>query len=85
MLELNQLFVDPEYQGRHVGKRLLERGCELADKDGKQLYTEGVSGSEGLYERMGYRIEDEAQYPGVVEVNGEPYKTHFMVRQPKKC
>ncbi|KAF2109062.1 acyl-CoA N-acyltransferase [Lophiotrema nucula] len=83
--ELKQLFVDPEYQGRGIGKRLLKRGCELADRDGKRLYTEGVSCSKGLYKKMGYMLEDEAQYPGVVMGNGEPYKTYFMLRQTRRC
>ncbi|KAF2265664.1 acyl-CoA N-acyltransferase [Lojkania enalia] len=79
--ELAHVFVDPGYQGRGIGKALLERGIKLADTDGLPLYLEGTPAGRRLYEKLGFAVEEESVFDGVYH-NGEPYKMYFMVRWP---
>jgi GNAT superfamily N-acetyltransferase len=76
------LAVDPEFQRKGIGKKLLEWGLEKADAEGVQCWIDASPAGKGLYEKMGWREVD------VVDVDlgkwggeeGETTRTVNMVR-----
>lgn len=48
------LAVDPVYQGRGVGLRLLRWGCERADRMGLQVALVAAPTAVGMYDREGF-------------------------------
>ena len=60
---MHVLAVLPEWQGKRVGKRLLEWGIREADKRGLECWVNASEGSVGFFERFGW------EEVGFVEVN----------------
>jgi GNAT superfamily N-acetyltransferase len=54
--EIKRVFVDPEHQGRGIGRGLMERLIERARKEGRATATLDASlVSRSMYEHMGFR------------------------------
>ena len=76
---LASLITWPEWQGRGVGRRLLDWGIERADQEGEgretPIYLEASDMSRGIYEHVGFRQVGEKNFvrrgKGVAEVMGE--------------
>ncbi|PMD37424.1 hypothetical protein L207DRAFT_514697 [Hyaloscypha variabilis F] len=49
------LGVHPGFQRMGVGKRLLEWGLEMADREGLECWIEASPAGKGLYEKLGWR------------------------------
>ncbi|KAL5337475.1 acyl-CoA N-acyltransferase [Aspergillus crustosus] len=82
-VELETLFVHPEFQGQGVGKALLQWGIDEAERLGFVVYLEATEAGRPLYERFGFEevkvVEfDAAEFGGV---GGQTYT--FMVRIPR--
>jgi ribosomal protein S18 acetylase RimI-like enzyme len=61
---LSVLGVDPAYQRRGLGSRLLAPGLELCDREGVPAYLEtGKLRNVGFYERHGFRVTREMALP----------------------
>ncbi|KAL4899930.1 hypothetical protein BDW74DRAFT_162710 [Aspergillus multicolor] len=54
-IELEALFVHPDYQGRGIGKRFLAWGVEQAERLGLDLYLEATEAGRPLYEKTGFQ------------------------------
>jgi ribosomal protein S18 acetylase RimI-like enzyme len=68
----------PEYQGHGAGGNLVGWGCDLADKDGLEVYLDSTAWAKRLYEKHGFEAKDSVEIPG-----GNGYVETFMVRQAK--
>lgn len=80
---LGSLAIDPTYQGKGIGKMLMQWGCEQSDRDGLPLYLEATPAGRGLYEKCGFESVEELTWPGVMH-EGESYRMAIMVRKPKR-
>nr|POF04457.1 hypothetical protein CFP56_55938 [Quercus suber] len=75
-----ELFgVDEAYQGTGVGRRLLERACELADEAGLKSFVLANSYAHSFYERQGFEVDEVVVLPGE-----QGYKEYLLVRMPRK-
>ncbi|KAF2730424.1 hypothetical protein EJ04DRAFT_579892 [Polyplosphaeria fusca] len=79
--ELSQISVEPEYQGKGIGRRLVEEGLKLADSDNLLLYLEATPCGKLLYEKLGFDLMEETDFPGVVDQMID-YRTYFMMKNP---
>ena len=73
------MSVLPEYQGRGIARRLLERGLEGADQAEQDVYLEGTVAGVPLYRRCGF---EDLRDMGVL--NGA-YQMKAMIRHPNKA
>ena len=79
--ELENVCVDPDYQGLGIGGRLVDWGCARADEEGLACTLEASQEGVRLYLKKGFiktRAEvvvDEKGYGGKAEVT-------FMIREP---
>jgi len=71
---LGPIGVDPEFQGRGIGKALLGSFLDRVDKEGSAAYLEtDVEKNVLLYERFGFKVISHADFWGV--------KNRFMWRE----
>ena len=80
---LHILTINPEYQRRGVGGKLLEWGTQQADKHNEKIYLEASPAGRGLYLRHGFEIV------GTLEVGSEDreggiVQLECMMREPKQ-
>ena len=81
---LHVLAVAPGWQGKGVGRRLLEWGLEIADREGWECWVDASREGVGLYRKVGWREVGEVRVDlgewggeeGVVE------RAVLMVRKP---
>ncbi|KAL1589293.1 hypothetical protein WHR41_02294 [Cladosporium halotolerans] len=50
------MVVHPDRQGKGIGKRLLEKDCELADAAGQDIYLEASPAGKKLYLNAGFEV-----------------------------
>lgn len=65
------MFVDPDYQGRGIGGKLMQRGMELVDADGRDCYVEASAAGVGVYRRAGFEVREELPLetaPGTITI-----------------
>jgi GNAT superfamily N-acetyltransferase len=61
--EIRRVFVDPEHQGRGVGRGLMERLIERARTEGWTVATLDASlVSRSMYEHLGFRFVREGRH-----------------------
>jgi ribosomal protein S18 acetylase RimI-like enzyme len=74
------MLVHPDYQGRGIGKRILQRGLEESDKAGRAVFLESTLAGTRLYESCGFEVVEtlNVQLP-----NGTQHPMGLMIRQPK--
>jgi len=48
------MAVDPEWQGRGIGKLLLAEDCKRADQAGQDVYLESTVAGKRLYQSAGF-------------------------------
>lgn len=64
------MAVDPECQGRGIGKMLLEADCKLADQAGQDVYLESTVAGKKLYQSYGFESLGECKVlDGTIAVN----------------
>lgn len=68
----------PEYHGRGAGGKLVGWGCDLADRDGLEVYLDSTAWAKGFYEKHGFEAKNSVEIPG-----GGGYVETFMVRPVK--
>ncbi len=49
------MVVHPDYQGKGIGRKLLEYCNDLADSAGLPRYLTAFPGGHGLYQKFGYK------------------------------
>jgi GNAT superfamily N-acetyltransferase len=77
------LATHPGYQRKGLGKRLLEYGCEIADREGAKVYLEASKTGLPLYESLGWEGVGEFDID-LGEFGGEEVQVlKLMVRAPK--
>lgn len=67
--------VDHAYKGTGLGKRILERACEIADEKGYPVFVEGNQYALGFYQRCGFE-EKGSSLMG----SKEAYRQHVLIR-----
>lgn len=55
---LELLGVDPDHQGKGIGKVLVRRGLEWADTECIYASVTSARGKDGFYKSCGYHIQD---------------------------
>jgi ribosomal protein S18 acetylase RimI-like enzyme len=86
-LVLNYLVVDPQHQGKGVGKKLLARVVEEADRRGVRLGLESTPAGLALYKKFGFEEEevikaDMRKFGWDQEFGEDEAKRVWMIRQP---
>ncbi|KAI5857482.1 acyl-CoA N-acyltransferase [Durotheca rogersii] len=77
---LEILGVRKEYQGRGVGRRLVEWGVSKADEDGVEGFLAASPFGFHLYAKYGFEIVEKVE----VDIGAaEPYVERFMLRKAK--
>jgi GNAT superfamily N-acetyltransferase len=63
--QLDTIAVEPELQGRGVGRKLIEAGLARARADGTSAFlSTGTPANVAIYGRCGFRVYDQADAPG---------------------
>lgn len=76
---LLELFgVDHAYKGTGIGRRLLEKACEIADTKGLPICVEANHMARRFYEKFGFVEAQEA-----VKMPGMEYFLHLLLREPR--
>ncbi|GAB1213998.1 hypothetical protein ATERTT37_003154 [Aspergillus terreus] len=75
--------VHPDYQGRGVGKKLMQWGLDIAEQLKVPIYLESTHEGRSLYERLGFATLQEGVVfkPGVTQLK-EDIEAPLMVRMP---
>jgi predicted N-acetyltransferase YhbS len=76
------MATDPEYQGKGLGKALVQWGCEQADEEGVPAYTEATAAGRPLYAKLGFELLEELTTDVMHE--GSLVKYSIMLRKPKR-
>jgi GNAT superfamily N-acetyltransferase len=62
--QLDSIAVDPDLQGRGLGRRLIETGLERAGTDGRGAFlSTGTAANVDIYGRCGFRVTSEGDAP----------------------
>ena len=76
--DVHTMFVNPLYQGKGIGKKLIERVEILAKKRKiKKLSVKSTKGAEKFYQRMGFKKK------GLYRATIEKYHPYFMNLEKK--
>lgn len=67
--------VDHAYRGTGIGKRILERACEIADEKGYPVFVEGNHYAVGFYQKCGFEEKGHKVMTGK-----EAYTQHVLVK-----
>ncbi|KAL4978841.1 acyl-CoA N-acyltransferase [Aspergillus desertorum] len=79
-VDLDALFVHPDYQGKGIAKRLLAWGIEEAERLGADVYLEATEAGRPVYEKTGFQTIKEVRL--VCEGVGESWVA-FMILPAK--
>jgi GNAT superfamily N-acetyltransferase len=72
--------VSPDFNGKGMGRDLMEKVGELADKVGVSCYLEAGARNRGFYEKMGYLVLTSEQIEDPVDSSRNPLTVFAMVR-----
>ncbi|MFQ6084105.1 MAG: GNAT family N-acetyltransferase [Candidatus Aminicenantia bacterium] len=73
--EIRGMFVDPEYQGRGIGRAIIQYLEALIPRDKySYIFLNSTRIAEQFYVRMGYAAKGKR----VFELNGQPLETIYM-------
>lgn len=61
---VDHFAVDAEYQGRGLGKILLARACEMADREKLDVFVQANEFAESFYQKFGFKTEQKLEMPG---------------------
>jgi len=81
-VDVPSMAVDPKFQGRGIGLKLLEYGFRIVDKSGQDLYLESTPGGKRLYQKAGFETLDSLDLSSFNLLDGE-YTLTAMLRKPK--
>jgi ribosomal protein S18 acetylase RimI-like enzyme len=56
--------VDADYQGSGMGITLMEKACEIADREKLDVFVEANEFAESFYQRHGFKTEQKLEMPG---------------------
>ena len=63
-LKLDHLYIEPEYQGRGIGGKVLETIFSIADQQGLPISVTALrdSDSNSFYQNHGFNLQDETEW-----------------------
>ena len=63
-LKLDHLYIEPEYQGRGIGGKVLETIFSIADQQGLPISVTALrdSDSNSFYQHHGFKFQDETEW-----------------------
>lgn len=63
-LKLDHLYIEPEYQGRGIGGKVLETIFSIADQQGLPISVTALrdSDSNSFYQNHGFKLKDETEW-----------------------
>lgn len=68
-----------EYKGRGAGSLMMRYGCDMADKDGLEIYVDSSMEGYPMYLKYGFVVKAEEPLPG-----GFDYIQRHLVRPPRR-
>ena len=74
------MAVHPDYQGKGIAKRLLQKICEFGDEAGQDVYLESTAAGQSLYKKGGFEVLGELS---LLEWLGGEFSLYSMLRKPK--
>lgn len=72
------LFTGEGHEGLGAGSMIMKDGCDMADRDGLQVYNDVSAGGRPLYERFGWVFTKQVKLPRF------DYHYNVGIRQPLK-
>ncbi|KAJ0420358.1 acyl-CoA N-acyltransferase [Aspergillus carlsbadensis] len=81
-VELDTVFVHPDYRRRGVATRLLEWGIEQAERLGLLVYLEATEEGRRVYERVGFEVVRVERFDAAWFWGAGRCEYTFMVRMP---
>ncbi len=82
------MAVHPDYQGKGLGRKLLEYCNDLADSAGLPTYLTAFPGAHGLYQKLGYKdikhFDVDLNEWGTKHRGYGIYRSYGMLRKPQE-
>ncbi|CEO58570.1 hypothetical protein PMG11_03282 [Penicillium brasilianum] len=60
---IDHFGVDHAYQGRGMGKMLMGKACEIADREGLDVFVQANEFAESFYRNFGFETEEKVEIP----------------------
>ena len=85
--DLEIVGTSPKFQRKGAGSKLLQYGCERADKQGVEVFLESAPDALPLYQKFGFRTAASMHTLIKFEQSpeGEIYTETFMIREPREA
>jgi GNAT superfamily N-acetyltransferase len=86
LIDLGSLATDRDYQGKGIGRMVMQWVIKQAGKDGLLIYLEATPTGRCLYKKLGFEIVEDLTFPRVMmhERECRPYNVSIMLRKPRE-
>lgn len=82
-IDCHTVAVHPDYQGKGVGKKLVQWGVDVSEELGVPIYLESTREGVPLYERMGFqKLKEGVTFTPEVTALEEDIEAPLMTRMP---
>lgn len=73
----------PDYQGKGLGKMLVQQGLDLADAEGKKTFLSSTEAGYEFYLKLGFKEVDVVKIDVTKWGGKEPVVSQVMLRDPR--